>query len=61
LGEPFYLAPPQGRIRREQREQMIAEMMGQIAALLPLENRGVYADQVGKPPQYLRFEPPGDA
>ena len=58
MGDPFYLAPPQGRIRREHREQMTAEMMGQIAALLPPENRGVYADQIDKPPQYLRFEPP---
>jgi hypothetical protein len=32
-------------------------MMAQIAALLPPENRGVYADQVGVAPQYLRFEP----
>lgn len=61
LGRPFYLDPPAGRIRREHREQMIAEMMGQIAALLPPENRGVYAGQVGKSPQYLRFEPAASA
>jgi 1-acyl-sn-glycerol-3-phosphate acyltransferase len=60
-GKPFYLAPPSGRVSREVREQMVAEMMGQIAALLPPENRGVYADQVGKIPQYLDFTPPADA
>ena len=59
-GKPFYLAPPEGRIRREHREQMTAEMMAQIAALLPPENRGVYADLVGVTPQYLRFEPQGE-
>jgi hypothetical protein len=36
-------------------------MMGQIAALLPPERRGLYADQVGKTPQYLRFDPPAEA
>ncbi len=58
MGEPFYLVPPEGRVRREVREEMMAEIMGQIAALLPIENRGLYADQVGVEPQYLRFEPP---
>ena len=58
VGEPFYLVPPAGHVTRPVREQMTAEIMGQIAALLPSENRGLYADQVGKPPQYLRFSPP---
>jgi 1-acyl-sn-glycerol-3-phosphate acyltransferase len=57
VGPPFYVSPPQGRVRREVREQITTEMMGQIAALLPPEKRGLYADQVGKTPQYLRFEP----
>lgn len=56
VGEPFYLCPPEGqRIRQAEREQIITEIMGQIAALLPPENRGLYADQVGRVPQYLRF------
>jgi 1-acyl-sn-glycerol-3-phosphate acyltransferase len=57
-GAPFYLDPPPGRVHRQVREQMTSEMMTQIAALLPPENWGVYADEVGKPPQYLRFDPP---
>ncbi|MBN1934077.1 MAG: 1-acyl-sn-glycerol-3-phosphate acyltransferase [Anaerolineae bacterium] len=56
IGQPFYLAPPEGRIRQPERDQIMAEIMGQIAALLPPENRGLYADQVGQKPQYLRFE-----
>jgi 1-acyl-sn-glycerol-3-phosphate acyltransferase len=54
VGEPFYLSPPAERVRREVREQITAELMGQIAALLPPESRGVYADQATKAPQYLR-------
>ena len=61
MGEPFYLSPPEGHVRRQVRDQMTAEMMGQIAALMPPEDRGVYADQVGKTPQYLSFEPPASA
>lgn len=59
-GEPFYLAPPEGHLKREVREQMVDEMMVQIAELLPPKNRGVYADQVGKAPRYLSFEPPAE-
>ena len=60
-GRPFYLAPPAGHVRREVRDQMTTEMMGQIAALMPAEYRGLYADQVGVTPQYLSFEPPSSA
>jgi len=55
VGEPFYISPPQGRAGREVREQIAAEMMSQIAAMLPPENRGLYADQATQEPQYLRF------
>jgi 1-acyl-sn-glycerol-3-phosphate acyltransferase len=61
MGRPFYLAPPPGHVHRDVRDQITAEMMGQIAALLPPERRGLYADQVGKTPQYLRFDPPAEA
>jgi hypothetical protein len=57
VGRPFYLDPPPGRVRQPVREQMVAEMMGQIATLLPPKNRGIYGDQAGQTPQYLRFEP----
>jgi 1-acyl-sn-glycerol-3-phosphate acyltransferase len=55
VGQRFYVSPPQGRVRREVREQITAEMMGQIAALLPPENRGMYAEQARKAPHYLRI------
>ena len=56
MGEPFYLSPPEGRIRREVRDQIMAEMMCQIARLMPEEYHGVYADRAKLEPQYLRFE-----
>jgi 1-acyl-sn-glycerol-3-phosphate acyltransferase len=56
VGKPFTIDPPEGRVRQNVREAITTEMMGQIAALLPKENWGVYADQVGKPAQYLCFE-----
>jgi len=65
VGEPFHLCLAAGqpssagrRIRQAEREQIITEIMGQIAALLPPENRGLYADQVGRAPQYLCFDRP---
>ena len=54
---PFTVALPDGHANREVREQITAEMMGQIAALLPPENRGVYAEQATQTPQYLRLAP----
>jgi 1-acyl-sn-glycerol-3-phosphate acyltransferase len=55
VGQQFCVSPPQGRVGREAREQIAAEMMGQIAELLPPEKRGIYAEQVRKAPQYLRI------
>ena len=54
VGEPFVVAPPEGRAVRAVRKEITVEMMGQIARLVPPKNRGLYADQVDRPPQYLR-------
>jgi len=54
VGDPFYLVPPAGRVRQAQRKEITTEVMAQIAALLPAESRGIYADKVGKTPIYLR-------
>jgi 1-acyl-sn-glycerol-3-phosphate acyltransferase len=58
VGDPFWLDPPEGHVRREVRDQMIDEIMIRIARLLPPKNHGVYAGQVDEEPQYLRFTPP---
>jgi 1-acyl-sn-glycerol-3-phosphate acyltransferase len=55
IGERFYVCPPAEHSGRTVREQITAEMMGQIAALLPPEKRGVYAEQATQRPQYLRL------
>ena len=60
VGAPFYLEPGGQRVSREMRQQMTDEIMGQMAALLPPANRGVYADLGAATETYLRF-PAGSA
>jgi 1-acyl-sn-glycerol-3-phosphate acyltransferase len=45
FGKPFNLPPAEGNTPREQRQYLIDYIMKQIAALLPPENRGFYADE----------------
>jgi 1-acyl-sn-glycerol-3-phosphate acyltransferase len=42
IGRPFHPSPPEGRLYKEQRIQLINDIMRQIAALLPPAYRGVY-------------------
>jgi 1-acyl-sn-glycerol-3-phosphate acyltransferase len=48
IGKPFHLPPIEGKgaERREARQRNTDLVMGHIAALLPEEYRGVYADRV---------------
>ncbi len=43
FGRPFSLPPSNGRMTREQRQEMMDGIMRKVAALLPPEYRGVYA------------------
>jgi 1-acyl-sn-glycerol-3-phosphate acyltransferase len=43
IGKPFNLPQTDGKLTRERREQLIGEVMGEIAALIPPEYHGVYA------------------
>jgi 1-acyl-sn-glycerol-3-phosphate acyltransferase len=53
VGEPFHLeGGTNGRVR-EARQAMADEMMRVLAALLPPENRGVYADFAEHPPRHI--------
>lgn len=54
VGQPFQLRAD-GRVSREVRQQMIDEIMYQLAALLPPYNRGHYADLAAATETYLRF------
>jgi len=44
-----------GRPEKEVRENMLAEIMGEMARLLPEEKRGPYSRQAGVSPQYLEY------
>lgn len=44
VGEPFCLATETGRVARDERQAIADAIMARIAALLPSEYRGVYAD-----------------
>jgi 1-acyl-sn-glycerol-3-phosphate acyltransferase len=44
-----------GRPDKDVREQMLSEVMGEIARLLPEEKRGCYSEQVNVGPLYLEY------
>jgi 1-acyl-sn-glycerol-3-phosphate acyltransferase len=58
VGQPFYLDAGGIKVTRQVRQQMIDEVMYQMAALLPPAYRGVYSDLAAATETYLRF-PPG--
>lgn len=53
-GRPFRIKC-EGRPGREERNQILNEVMGQIARLLPEDMRGVYSQQAGQECKYLEF------
>jgi 1-acyl-sn-glycerol-3-phosphate acyltransferase len=56
VGRPFTLNTNGERITREQRQQVVDEMMYQLAMLLPEEYRGEYSDMSKATTQFLKFE-----
>jgi len=58
VGQPFYLDAGGVQVTQRVRQQMIEEVMYQMAALLPPAYRGVYSDLAAATETYLRF-PPG--
>jgi 1-acyl-sn-glycerol-3-phosphate acyltransferase len=61
VGNPFYLEKGSEKVTSEIRQQMIDEMMYQLAVLLPEEYRGVYANFSQATEKYLRFELPAES
>ena len=53
-GRPFRIKFD-GRPDRETREEILGEVMGQMARLLPLDKRGCYAEQAERECSYLEF------
>lgn len=58
VGDPFQLDDRGERVTRLVRQRMVDEVMYQLAALLPPDYRGVYADLDRATETYLRFDPP---
>lgn len=56
VGRPFRIRADGERIGREQRQQIVDEMMYQIAALLPESYRGEYGDMSKATTKFLKFE-----
>ena len=55
IGQPFQLNADGVKVTREVRQQMVDEIMYQIAALLPPAYRGYYSDLSAATETYLRF------
>lgn len=60
VGNPFRLNAREEALSRPVREQMTNEFMYQLSALLPPENRGIYADLSKATSTYLEFNEPGE-
>ncbi|MCK4976779.1 MAG: 1-acyl-sn-glycerol-3-phosphate acyltransferase [Anaerolineales bacterium] len=56
VGQPFYLNPGGEKVTRQIRQQILNEIMYQLATLLPPKYRGVYADLSSATQRYLNFE-----
>lgn len=61
IGRLFTLDAGGVRVTREVREQMLEEIMLQVAGLLPQQYRGYYGQREPAPPEYLRFLDEGQA
>jgi len=59
-GRPFRLDTGGVRVDRQMRQEILDEIMVQMAALLPPEYRGVYANRDAANPKYLRFVEKGN-
>jgi len=60
VGKPFYLKTTEKFVDREERQEIIDEIMYQLAQLLPPPYRGVYADMSKATTNHLRFQEPPD-
>ena len=58
VGTPFYLKTTEKYITKEERQEIIDEIMYQLAQLLPEQYRGVYADLSRATTHHLDFDKP---
>ena len=57
VGEPFYIDAGGVRVTRQVRQQIVDEIMYQMAVLLPPAYRGAYSDLNAATKKYLSFQP----
>ncbi len=57
VGRPFRLDAGGRRVTRQMRQEMLDEVMMQLATLLPPAYRGVYAEVSAATMNYLQFTP----
>jgi 1-acyl-sn-glycerol-3-phosphate acyltransferase len=57
VGQPFRIDPGKAPVTRAVREQILDEVMYQMAALLPPAYRGIYSDLGAATEKHLRFSP----
>jgi len=55
VGQPFHIESQGTRVKGRVRQDIVDEIMYQLAALLPPANRGEYADLESATERYLRF------
>jgi 1-acyl-sn-glycerol-3-phosphate acyltransferase len=55
VGRPFHIKSSNGKMTRDDRQQIVDEIMGQIAALMPEEYRGEYTAHATAMPKYLKY------
>ena len=55
VGQPFHLDADGVKVDRQVRQQMLEEIMYQLASLMPERYRGVYSDQAKATQSFLRF------
>jgi 1-acyl-sn-glycerol-3-phosphate acyltransferase len=61
VGHPFFLEIGDDRPLRAERQRITDEIMYQLAALLPTDYRGEYANLDAATETYLRFYPPSES
>jgi 1-acyl-sn-glycerol-3-phosphate acyltransferase len=61
VGNPFYLNVDGIKVTRQVRQQIVDEIMYQMAALLPPDYRGYYSDLEHATETFLRFSDPSQS
>jgi 1-acyl-sn-glycerol-3-phosphate acyltransferase len=61
VGHPFQINTQDSKVNGDVRQKIVDEIMYQLAALLPPENRGLYSDFSKATEEFLFFPPPSSS